>query len=83
MAKISKKTSSYSNERRLLNKKRKLEKKEIKLEKKKIWRIKKYGSLSPDKIEKKTLLLFIKLGHRTEELKEAIKNKNYKHKGKK
>jgi len=60
MAKSLKKSSSYSNEKRLVNKKKKQDKKTLKLEKRKEWRIKKYASKLVEEISGTTRRLLKK-----------------------
>lgn len=60
MAKSSSKSSNYSNERRLVNKKKKQDKRELKLEKRKEWRIKKYAEKKLEEISNTTRRLLKK-----------------------
>jgi len=60
MAKSSSKSSNYSNERRLVNKRKKQDKKALKLEKRKEWRLKKYAEKKLEEMSNTTRRLLKK-----------------------
>jgi hypothetical protein len=60
MASPSKKSGSYSNEKRLVNKRKKQDKRELKLEKRKEWRLKKFADKLVTEVSKTTRKLMKK-----------------------